>query len=490
MASRQSEETVLKIQKIHQKASFNYLNKALGIDENGKDVADKKKAVELYKKGIEELQKGVNVIILGEGPDFERARGLRSKMQNNLIMAQDRLQVLGVSNEINRQTPTTKTSSATKTTTTNLITPTPSLSSPSSSSPRELNYRKSNFYTPSGKQAGAGDDDDDGDANNNHHNPTPNLSSLKNVDRQLLNVILNEIIDSGPALKLSDVAGQETSKQALHEIVILPSLRPELFTGLRTPARGLLLFGPPGNGKTMLARAVAHESKWTFFNISSASLTSKWMGEGEKLVRALFAAARHLQPSVIFIDEIDSLLCERKENEHEASRRIKTQFMIEFQGNESSGPSPDRLLVIGATNRPFELDDAVLRRFPKRIFVPMPDLQTRFQLLERLLRRQNESGGGSGGGSGWKMSRDDVMHVANLTEGYSSSDLTSLAKDAAMGPIRELDLNRVKNMNANNLRDIEVQDFTDSLRRIRPSVPPETTQQLQSWNKKYGDVSL
>ena len=132
--------------------------------------------------------------------------------------------------------------------------------------------------------------------------------------------------------KWNEIAGLEKAKQTLQEAVILPALRPDLFQGLRAPPRGVLLFGPPGTGKTMLAKCVATESHANFFNISASSLTSKWHGEGEKLVRKLFDIARKMQPSVIFIDEIDSLLSSRRENEHDAVRRLKTEFLVHLDG--------------------------------------------------------------------------------------------------------------------------------------------------------------
>lgn len=253
---------------------------------------------------------------------------------------------------------------------------------------------------------------------------TPTGTPLKGIDSKLAQVILDEIVEGGAGIQWEDIAGQEAAKQALQEMVILPSLRPELFTGLRSPARGLLLFGPPGNGKTLLARAVATQSRSTFFSISAASLTSKYVGEGEKLVRALFAVARELQPSIIFIDEVDSVLSERSTGEHEASRRLKTEFLVEFDGLPTN-PDGERVIVMAATNRPQELDEAALRRFPKRIYVSLPDGRTRIQLLRRLLEKH-----------GNPLTDIQLERLAHLTEGYSGSDLTALAKDAALGPIR------------------------------------------------------
>lgn len=186
---------------------------------------------------------------------------------------------------------------------------------------------------------------------------------------------------------------------------------------------GLLLFGPAGNGKTLLARAIATECSATFFNISAASLTSKYVGDGEKLVRALFSVARKMQPSIIFIDEIDSLLSERNSSEHEASRRLKTEFLVEFDGLGSQ--DNDRIVVLGATNRPQELDEAALRRFTKRVYVTLPDQCTREHLIRNLLAKQ-----------GCQLPDDVIRNLATITDGYSGSDLTALAKDAALEPIR------------------------------------------------------
>ncbi len=148
-------------------------------------------------------------------------------------------------------------------------------------------------------------------------------------------------------------------------------LRPDIFTGLRAPPRAVLLFGPPGTGKTMIGKAIASETSATFFNISASSITSKWVGESEKLVKTLFTIARVKQPSVIFIDEIDSLLSSRSEGEQESSRKVKTEFLIELDGAKNK--ADERVLVIGATNLPHELDDAVRRRFVKKLYIPLPN---------------------------------------------------------------------------------------------------------------------
>ncbi|KAI5654348.1 hypothetical protein M9H77_31535 [Catharanthus roseus] len=291
-------------------------------------------------------------------------------------------------------------------------------------------------------------------------------------DAKLVEMINTVIVDRSPSVKWEDIAGLDKAKQALLEMVILPTKRKDLFTGLRRPARGLLLFGPPGTGKTMLAKAVASESEATFFSVSASSLTSKWVGEGEKLVRTLFSVAISKQPSVIFIDEIDSIMSTRTSDENEASRRLKSEFLVQFDGVTSS--SDDLVIVIGATNKPQELDDAVLRRLVKRIYIPLPDANVRRQLLKNKLKGQQFS-----------LPDGDLERLVRETEGYSGSDLQALCEEAAMMPIRELGAN-ILTVKANQIRRLKYGDFQKAMAVVRPSVQKRKWEELDQWNREFG----
>ncbi|KAI8950187.1 P-loop containing nucleoside triphosphate hydrolase protein [Xylaria longipes] len=308
------------------------------------------------------------------------------------------------------------------------------------------------------------------------------------VDESAAKAIFNEIVVEGDVVHWSDVAGLEVAKNALREAVVYPFLRPDLFMGLREPARGMLLFGPPGTGKTMLARAVATESKSTFFSISASSLTSKYLGESEKLVRALFALAKMMAPSIIFVDEIDSLLSQRSgSGDHESTRRIKTEFLIQWSdlqraaaGRENTGGSKDRgdanrVLVLAATNLPWAIDEAARRRFVRRQYIPLPEPETRATQLKTLLSQQKHN-----------LTNANIMELVELTDGFSGSDITALAKDAAMGPLRSLG-EALLRMTMDQIRPIELGDFEASLRTIRPSVDQEGLKEYEDWARQFGE---
>ncbi|KAK0549297.1 Vacuolar protein sorting-associated protein 4 [Tilletia horrida] len=260
-----------------------------------------------------------------------------------------------------------------------------------------------------GGAGGTGKDDDDG--------VDPETKKLR---AGLSSAILAET----PNVKWEDVAGLATAKEALKEAVILPIKFPQLFTGKRTPWRGILMYGPPGTGKSFLAKAVATEAKSTFFSVSSSDLVSKWMGESERLVKQLFAMAREAKPSIIFIDEVDSLCGTRGEGESEASRRIKTEFLVQMNGvgNDETG-----VLVLGATNIPWALDLAIKRRFEKRIYIPLPDLEARKRMFELNV-----------GSTPCALTNKDYRALAEKTDGYTGSDISVLVRDALMQPVRKV----------------------------------------------------
>mmetsp|Transcript_33733 Transcript_33733/g.91300 ORF Transcript_33733/g.91300 Transcript_33733/m.91300 type:complete len:288 (-) Transcript_33733:54-917(-) len=200
---------------------------------------------------------------------------------------------------------------------------------------------------------------------------------------------------------------------------------PQLFTGLLAPWKGVLLFGPPGTGKTLLAKAVATECETTFFNISASTVVSKWRGDSEKLIRVLFDLARHHQPTTIFIDELDSLMSARGggDGEHEGSRRMKTELLIQMDGMLRD--TQDQVFLLAASNLPWDLDDAMLRRLEKRVLVYLPSAEAR----EAMFRTNLPEGFAE---------ELDYPRLASLTEEWSGSDIRLLCKEAAMHPLRRL----------------------------------------------------
>eukprot|EP01038_Epipyxis_sp_PR26KG_P007289 gene7289-9931_t len=231
------------------------------------------------------------------------------------------------------------------------------------------------------------------------------------------------IISEKPNVKWDDVSGLEGAKEALKEAVILPTKFPQFFTGKRKPWKGILLYGPPGTGKSFLAKAVATEADSTFFAMSSSDLVSKWQGESERLVKQMFEMAREAKPSIIFIDEIDSLCTARSEGESESSRRIKTEFLVQMDG---VGNTHGGVLVLGATNVPWELDPAMRRRFEKRVYIALPETQARVGMFRLNL------------GDTPNAITDEEFHLlGENSNGYSGSDVAVVVREALMEPLRK-----------------------------------------------------
>ncbi|NHK31287.1 MAG: AAA family ATPase [Asgard group archaeon] len=291
---------------------------------------------------------------------------------------------------------------------------------------------------------------------------------------ELEEAISDIIVVEKPNVKMSQVAGLEEAKRALREAIILPMKRPDLFKGARNPWRGILLFGAPGTGKTLLARAVATEVDATFFNVSASSIISKWLGESEKLVQQLFDSAIEKQPSLIFIDEVDSIASTRGGGEHDAMRRVKTTMMTMMDGVTTK--KEDRIVVIGATNLPWELDPAFRSRFEKRIYINLPDLPARSKIFEI-----HTKGVDCDSTVDWNL-------LGEVSEGYSGRDIQLLCREAVMLPVRELDISGALDDPNITARKVTLEDFMYAMEKIKPSVAPEELLKHRDWAEEFGSI--
>lgn len=240
---------------------------------------------------------------------------------------------------------------------------------------------------------------------------------------KLQDSLSNAIVSEKPNIKWDDVAGLQAAKEALQEAVVLPTKFPQLFVGQLRPWKGILLYGPPGTGKTFLAKACATESEATFYSISSSDLVSKWQGESERLVRTLFEMARANKPAIIFVDEIDSLCGKRSEGENDSARRIKTEFLVQMDG---VGKDDTGLLVLGATNTPWDLDAAIRRRFERRVYIPLPEAPARRLMIEKTLKGAKHS-----------ISPDQLESLSEMTEGFSGADCNIFGRNALFQPLKK-----------------------------------------------------
>lgn len=283
--------------------------------------------------------------------------------------------------------------------------------------------------------------------------------------KKLRGALAGAILSEKPNVRWEDVAGLEGAKEALKEAVILPIKFPHLFTGKRQPWKGILLYGPPGTGKSYLAKAVATEANSTFFSVSSSDLVSKWMGESERLVKQLFSMARENKPSIIFIDEVDALCGPRGEGESEASRRIKTELLVQMDGvgHDSKG-----VLILGATNIPWQLDAAIRRRFQRRIHISLPDLAGRMRLFELCI-----------GSTPSDLKAGDIRMLAELSEGYSGNDIGIAVQDALMQPVRKI-------QTATHYKKVTF----DGQERLTPCSPGDPDAVEMTWNEVESEKLL
>uniref|UniRef100_UPI0037E9BA23 katanin p60 ATPase-containing subunit A-like 2 isoform X2 n=1 Tax=Semicossyphus pulcher TaxID=241346 RepID=UPI0037E9BA23 len=317
--------------------------------------------------------------------------------------------------------------------------------------------------------------------------PLSGFSGMSGEMRELAAIISKDIYLQSPNVRWEDIIGLENAKQLVKEAVVYPIKYPQLFTGILSPWKGLLLYGPPGTGKTLLAKAVATECKTTFFNISASSIVSKWRGDSEKLVRVLFELARYHAPSTIFLDELESVMSQRGTTmggEHEGSRRMKTELLVQMDG---LAKSDDLVFLLAASNLPWELDHAMLRRLEKRILVSLPSSTARQAMISHWLPPLSAT-------EGVELRTDlDYDTLAKRMDGYSGSDIRLVCKEAAMRPVRKIfdalesHQDGDSDMPAIELETVTTAEFLEVITHTKPSAR-NLMDRFTAWEREYESV--
>jgi SpoVK/Ycf46/Vps4 family AAA+-type ATPase len=282
------------------------------------------------------------------------------------------------------------------------------------------------------------------------------------------------IVTERPMVNWDQVVGLDVAKKVVRETIVYPVQRPDLYP-LGWP-RGILLFGPPGCGKTLLAAAVATEIDANFYSIDAASIMSKWLGEAEQNVAKLFSATRRCasegRAAIVFVDELDSLMGKGSPNEVGGEIRVKNQFLKEMDGIADKGKNL-HIYVIGATNKPWDLDGAFVRRFQKRILVPLPDKATRLSMLQHYTSTLIIGAG------------MDLSELADSTEGFSGSDIRDVCQSAQLSLIGEFFESGQAQDKEAKPRPLTMTDFRQILKERRSSVSPDMLLQFNKWSESF-----
>jgi len=345
------------------------------------------------------------------------------------------------------------------------------------------------------------------DKNNNDKQPDPKSGKSafylhhypegEGPDGELIEMVEREVMEKNPNVKFEDIAELEGAKNTLKEAVLLPLLMPDFFRGIRRPWKGVLLYGPPGTGKTLLAKALATQGKTTFFNVSPTTFASKWKGESEKLVRILFEMARFYAPSTIFIDEVDSIGQKRGDGDNEASRKVMAEMLVQMDGVSGKLDQEDIsieelkkniVMVMGATNLPWDLDDALRRRFEKRVYIPLPNSVGRREMFNINMKGiQVEDG-------------IDMDKLVQLTDGYSGADIANVCREASLMQMRrklmktggKLNFTAIKLNPSKTLIDeldapVTQNDFELAIKNISKSVSQNDIKKYEQFTEEYSN---